>query len=154
MSKVTLTVNGQEISNNWTPEEVETSPRRPADQEASIHAPDLSGVIDVPITVETMNRITKPAVVTCDHCHKRFNLRNQAERTPDGGELQYFDCPHCNHRYEVAFVTRKGLELRSVLGSLRSLRDRGVKSETLEAMWKRDLAAYQAEVHSRLPNRP
>ncbi len=150
MSKVTLTVTGQEISNNWTPEEVETSLRRPADQEASIHAPDLSGIIDVPITVETMNRITKPAVVTCDHCHKRFNLRNQAERTPDGGELQYFDCPHCKHRYEVAFVTRKGLELRDRLhniDNLRKLRD----SEKLRQMRTETLAAYQAEVHSRLP---
>ncbi len=94
---------------------------------------------------------TKPTV-TCDQCSRSLPIENKAERTPEG-ELQYFVCPHCNHRYEYAFVTREGLRLRDRMQNidmLRKLRD----SEKLRQMRIETLAAYQAEVHSRLPNRP
>ena len=161
MDKITLTVNGQNISNSPAIyEEVERSLRRPASQGPGIPVPELSGVLDVLITEETLNKLTRPhtpptatVTVTCDQCGQPFSMWPQAVASADGGELQHFDCPHCNHRYEVAFVTKEGLRLRDRLHNidrLRKLRD----SEKLRKMRAETLTAYQAEVHSRSPSRP
>jgi len=93
-----------------------------------------------------------PHPIICDYCRRPFQIENKAERSLDG-ELQYFTCPHCQHRYEYAFVTRKGISLRDKLRNidrLRKLRD----SDKLRRIRSETLAAYQAEVQSRLPNRP
>lgn len=92
---------------------------------------------------------TTPAIATCDGCARRFEIRPQAE-IARGGELQFCACPHCGRRYEVAFVTLEGVRLRDLLRSIRSLRQRR-DSDKLRAAYDRTLAAYQAEVHSRLP---
>jgi RNase P subunit RPR2 len=91
-----------------------------------------------------------PHPIICDHCHRPFQIENKAEHSLDG-ELQYFTCPHCQHRYEYAFVTRKGLALRDKLHNidrLRKVRD----SERLRQKRSEVLAAYQVEVQSRLPS--
>ena len=85
------------------------------------------------------------ATVTCDHCHQPFTIHNQAQQTPEG-ELQYFDCPHCAHRYEYAFVTTEGLRLRDQLDGIRRQRLQH-DSARLRNLQAKVLAAYQAEVH-------
>ena len=61
MDKITLTVNGQNISNSPAIYEgVERSLRRPASQGPGIPVPELSGVLDVLITEETLNKLTRP----------------------------------------------------------------------------------------------
>lgn len=64
MSKVTLTVNGHAIPNNWTAEEVEASLRRPASQGAGIPVPNLtfSGAIEIPVSEELMDKLTQGEV--------------------------------------------------------------------------------------------
>lgn len=88
---------------------------------------------------------TKTATVTCDKCHAPFVIRNEAQQTPKG-ELQYFVCPHCNHRYEYAFVTTEGMRLRDQLADIRRQRQQH-DSARLRSLQAKVLAAYQAEVH-------
>ena len=86
----------------------------------------------------------KTATVTCDKCHAPFVIRNEAQQTTEG-ELQYFVCPHCNHRYEYAFVTTEGLRLRDQLAGIRRQRQQH-DSPKLRRLHDKVLAAYQAEV--------
>ncbi len=89
-----------------------------------------------------------PAVATCDDCAQLFEIRNQAEAV-DGGELQFFVCPHCGRRYEYAFVTGEGVHLRGKLASLRKARS-GHDSDKLRRLYDKTLADYRQEVQSRL----
>lgn len=86
--------------------------------------------------------------VTCDACGLQFAISPQATAV-DGGELLYFDCPHCARRYEYVFITRRGVELRRRLHEIDRLR-KTHDSEALRRKRTETLAAYQAEVHSRL----
>lgn len=94
----------------------------------------------------------KQRTVTCDKCNQPFAPELKAEPVLGGGELQYFTCPYCGHRYEVAFITDKGLELRARLQDyLHALQ--GKQDPYLERRCDKVRALYQAEVHSRLPVR-
>lgn len=52
---------------------------------------------------------------TCEDCGRAFTLT--VTYTPDdaGGERVSFSCPHCDRRYDVAYVTPRGVEVREQL---------------------------------------
>ena len=57
--------------------------------------------------------------IHCDNCTRRFDVVAQAEPTADGGELQFFVCPHCQTRYDYAIISPTGLRLRAEIHALR-----------------------------------
>ena len=57
--------------------------------------------------------------IFCDECKHEFLPRVKEKRTKDGGAKQWFTCPACKHKYGVAKITRRGLELRQRLGKLK-----------------------------------
>lgn len=60
--------------------------------------------------------------VICDECQRPITIHLvEAPATDGDGVVQYFDCPHCRHRYPVAHITALGLRLRVELRGLRTL---------------------------------
>lgn len=53
----------------------------------------------------------------CDACKEPFTPKLKEKRIKDGGAKQWFSCPHCQAKYPVCKITRKGLELRARLQS-------------------------------------
>lgn len=83
-------------------------------------------------------QMTKP--VTCDQCGKRFGPAVKVEHLPDGGEQWWFKCLHCGHRYEVATITAKGVQLRTELDALKR---RGPAQNQPKFRWLADVQELQ-----------
>lgn len=92
--------------------------------------------------------------VTCGECGKRFATAIKTERVTrfiesvlseqihTNGELWYFLCPHCGHRYNVCHISSRGVELRRQLN--------GIKSQLRLAPHREDLAAQRDALLSEL----
>ncbi len=89
------------------------------------------------------------AIVTCDACKQIFELSAEVEHTPEG-ELQFFVCPHCQHRYDYALITFAGVQLRSQMQAIKHQLKHS-SDPRLQKRYNDMLSLYQTEVTSRLP---
>jgi transposase-like protein len=78
--------------------------------------------------------------VECDNCLDEFQPKPYETRVK-GGAYQRFNCPHCHHVYNVAWITTAGLKLRA---RLKALRSDPAAAELLREQ-------YQAEVYRERP---
>lgn len=82
--------------------------------------------------------MTKP--VTCEKCGKRFGPSLKTDKLEDGGEQWWFKCLHCGHRYEVANITARGVELRT---ELEALKRQGPAKHQPRHRWLEDVQQLQ-----------
>jgi len=62
--------------------------------------------------------------IKCDHCEELFDLPEPQEEKLTGNRIgYYFKCPHCDHKYPFATITKEGLRLSR---RLRKLREQGL----------------------------
>ena len=85
------------------------------------------------------------STIICDYCHKRFRLLAKVD-VIEGGEVRYFVCANCQHRYDVLFITNEGLRLRA---DLDDVLEKLAYSNSIRLKKRRDrlLRLYKAEVH-------
>lgn len=60
--------------------------------------------------------------VTCDECKQQFSPKLVEKRQDDGSVIQDFTCPACKHRYPIAHITKKGIEIRDKMEQLRKVK--------------------------------
>lgn len=83
---------------------------------------------------------------TCDQCKRRFTINMKTERISGGGEQWSFACPFCAHCYEVCRITRRGIELRRQLDSIKAQLRLAPHNEDLAVQREALLVALEAEI--------
>lgn len=101
------------------------------------------------VTCNACSRRFAPAIVT--ERVTRFIKSVLSEQIPTGGELWYFVCPHCAHRYNVCHISRQGIELRHQLNSIKSQLRLAPNRIDLAQQKEQLQAAYLQEVTSLIP---
>lgn len=84
----------------------------------------------------------RPAV-RCVECEKVFRPWPHEREDDEGGVRIFLECPHCMTEYEIAWMTRKGRELRA---QAERMRESGATTGNSRRL-RRVLEELREEVH-------
>jgi uncharacterized Zn-finger protein len=78
--------------------------------------------------------MTQAGLVTCNQCHKQFKTMPNTVDLPDGGQKNFFQCPHCGTRFVYAEITPHGMEIFRRIQTIVSRRGRKPDDRNLEQL--------------------